>query len=245
MAKLVLSSCKIYVDNYDISGDSNEGTLDFATPALDATTFSDVVSRVKIPGLSEAKIALGVLYDASTAYVPDDEMWTWRNGMTAKIVTVCPATGVDGEVAYCLKGLGASYEQGGSVGDVKKGTWNIEGGGGTGLAFRGTISKNATAGVAAGGNGSSYELGLLGTGHTMYSVLHVYSITGGTLNVTVYSDTATNFPSATSRIAHTNATATTAEWLTLAGPIADDTFWRCTYTYDGTLAKFVHVFAIV
>ena len=78
MAKYVLTDCKIYVDDYNISGDSNSGTLELTTPALDASTFSSVTARTKIPGLSEMKASIGVLYDATTAYIPDDEIDTWK-----------------------------------------------------------------------------------------------------------------------------------------------------------------------
>ena len=245
MGKYVLTNCKIYVDNYDISGDANAGTLDISTPALDSTTFNDAGAKSKICGLDDVKASISVLYDNTTAYTPDDEIDTWRGGMTAKAVTICPTTGVAGEVAYCFKGLGATYSHGGSVGEVKKGTWSIEGAGDTGAIVRGTVSSNVLAGVTGAGNGTSLELGLLGTGKTLYSVLHVYSINGGTLAVTVYSDTATNFPSGISRIVHTPATTTTAEWSMLAGAVADDTWWRIQYTYAGTLVKFVHSMAIV
>jgi len=245
MAKYVLTDCKIYVDDYNISGDSNSGTLELTTPALDASTFSSVTARTKIPGLSEMKASIGVLYDATTAYIPDDEIDTWKGGMTAKVVTICPTTGATGEVAYSFKGLGASYSQGGSVGEVKKGTWNIEGGGGTGPAVRGNVISNVLAGVTGNGNGTSYEYGLLGTGHTLYSIVHLYSIDGGSLFVNIYSDDHAGMTSSTIRITGGELDETTTVWQTLAGPVATDTWWRSVYTYDGTLAKFVHVMAIV
>ena len=246
MGKFVLTNCKLYVDNYDISGDANAGTLDISTPALDTTTFNDAAVKSKICGLDDVKASISVLYDNTTACVPDDEIDTWKSGMAAKAVTICPTTGVAGEVAYCFKGLGASYSQGGSVGEVRKGTWAIEGGGGTGAIVRGYVTSNVIAGVTAGGVGTSINFGLLGAGQTLHSIVHVYYLVGGTLYVNTYSDDNEAMTSHTARIAGGAIVASGTEWLTLAGAVATDTWWRCEYGYSGgTLAKFVHTLAIV
>jgi hypothetical protein len=70
----------------------------------------------------------------------------------------------------------------------------------------------------------------------MYAALHVRSVSGTnpTLDVVVQSDTV-GFPSATSRITFSQATATTNrhQFSSVAGAITDD-YWRVSYTIGGT-----------
>ena len=109
---------------------------------------------------------------------------------------------------------------------------------GSEILGRGTILKNATANVTTDGTGTAYELGAVGASETVYAAVHVHYLDGGTLDLAIQSDDNGSMTSATERIGFTNATATTSEWSTAAGAITD-TWWRVSWTYNGTACKFV------
>ena len=54
-----------------------------------------------------------------------------------------------------------------------------------------------------------------------------------TLDVIIESDDNGSFSSATTRITHTQATAATSEFLSVAGAVTDD-YWRASWTFGGT-----------
>lgn len=86
-------------------------------------------------------------------------------------------------------------------------------------------------------SGTAFQLGTLDAGETLYAALHVLDVPSGsspTLDVTIESDNASNFSSATTRITFAQKTATGSAWASLAGPIATDDYWRAKWTIGGT-----------
>jgi len=85
-------------------------------------------------------------------------------------------------------------------------------------------------------NGTSNQLGVLAAGETMHMALHVLAVSGTspTLDLIITSDTATGFPSATTRKTFSQKTAVGSDYLTLAGPIATDSWWRAQWTIGGS-----------
>ena len=154
------------------------------------------------------------------------------------IVTICPATGADGEVAYSFRSAQQSYTPiDGAVGDVAGFNVNATG---SDKLMRGTILKNATTAVTGDGDGTAYNLGAVSATQKVYAAIHTHSIDGGALSVTIYSDDAEGMVSPTPRIPMSKTTGVTSQWYELAGPVTD-TWWRASWYYTGTAAKFVIV----
>lgn len=143
--------------------------------------------------------------------------------------------GLEGAVAdtkaTIFKARVLQYVTAGVVGQLLPFTFEAKGQGTPGVdaTIFGLGSKTATA------SGTEAGLGVLATGQTMYAALHVMSVSGSspTLDVIIESD-ATGFATPTTRMTFAQKIAVGSEWLSLAGPIATDDFWRATWTIGGT-----------
>lgn len=237
MATTVLKNCKFYVDEFDLSSDVNQHSVSLAQDAVENTTFGSG-SRTYLPGLLQATHTHNGFFEAlATSDGPDDVL----NGLSSALVTVAPDTGAAGEIAYTTNSVTTDrVVVEGSVGDMAAFSYA---GNSTGQHYRGTILGDALTAVTSTGSGTAYQVGAIATGETGYASLHVVAWNATSLDVTVQSDDASGFPSATTQITFAQATGVTSEQLTVAGPVTDD-WWRIDYTLVGTSATFLVTFGI-
>jgi len=154
------------------------------------------------------------------------------------VITICPATGADGEVAYSFKSAQQAYTPiDGTVGDVAGFNVNATG---SGKLMRGKILKNTAVDVTTSGYGTAYNLGAVSATQKIYTAIHVYEIDGGTLEVRIASDDNEGFTSSTVREWFSMTTGVTSQWKERSGPFTD-TWWRTSWTYNGTACKFIVV----
>ena len=147
-------------------------------------------------------------------------------------VTIGMEGATDQTKAMFFKANLLQYNIAGAVGQLLPFSW--QGKGSSTPAVPGTIfgigSKTSSA------NGTSNQLGVLAAGETMHMALHVLAVSGTspTLDLIITSDTATGFPSVTTRKTFSQKTAVGSDYLTLAGPIATDSWWRAQWTIGGS-----------
>lgn len=238
MAQYILRDAKIWVAEFDLSGDHNQVTLANSVPELDRTTFGNG-SRRRLAGLETTELTASGFSD----FADDDvnEALHGRIGATAKPISVAPVDGADGGVAYTFQSLHFDYRDGGNVGEIA----NFEATARSkSKLIKGTVLEPGSAARGSSFNGTAREIGAVSATQKVYAALHVFAASGGTptLDVVVQSDTASNFPSPANQITFTQATAKTSEWKTANGAITD-TWWRIAVTIAGTGPSFT--FAVV
>lgn len=239
MAVNVALTHKIYVAQYDLSGDHAKVSVDDGVSELNAMVFGNTARHV-VAGFYEPVFSGEgfVTFGATAVHT------SLRNNLAVADVpvTVSPESGAVGETAIFMKAVQARYNVGGKVNEVLPFTVRAVG--------RGRPAIGGKIFVAAGNKSSSgtssvIQLGTPSASQRVYAALHVLSASGTspTLDVIVKSDDGSGFASPTNRITCTQATGATSEFKELAGPISDD-YWRVDYTIGGTNPVFSFVVAV-
>lgn len=242
----VLENVRLFMGGADYTGQSNKIEVAAESEEKDVTTFASVDANGKLwkdvlGGIASAKIAQGGFWGAGDTSRVDDDMWAALGGAGAW--TGCPIAANVGSVALFTKALRASYQLGGSVGDVAPWT------GGLASAFpllRGVCMHPPGTARTSTGTGTSVQLTSVAAGKQLYAAAHVLSVAGtGTPTITlkIQSDDNTNFTSATDRITFTAATARTGQVLRTPGAIADD-WYRVAWTISGTGPSFLFMVSL-
>lgn len=233
MAHKVLTDAKIWLAEYDLSGDMNAVAIDYGVNVVDDTMFGDT-TEVGLGGVRQVALeASGHVEEASSG--SGDALFT-KLGATDIPLSVSPDGQTAGEVAYTFKALEASYNPNGEHGEAFAFTVSATG---AGELVRGTIMVSPASAITATGNSTARQLGAVAADEKVYAALHVIAASGTTptLDVVVQSDDAQAFTTATGRITFTQATGVTSEWLSADGAITDD-WWRISYTLGGTNPSF-------
>jgi len=232
MAELVITNGKLLFGGYDFSGNMNALAINAGAEILDKTTIG-ATSRQRIAGLKTMEMQHEGFWSAGTGE-PDGILFG-KVGGTSDPMTISPTSGADGDDAFISSVLVGEYSPGGAIGEVMP--FSVSAELNEDELVRGTVMHNATR--TAGGSGTARQLGAVGATQKLYAALHITSITGGTLTVTVESDNASGMTSPITQATFTAATAIGGEWLApIAGAIADD-WWRVSWTYTGTTVDFI------
>lgn len=233
MSFQVLTNCKIYLDAYDISGNSNKIDLKYGAESLDNTTFGSTY-KSRQAGLCSADVQIDGFYEVdatSAATYKIDDIVDANFGVTGKLLTICPTTGAQGEVAFMVPSMIGEYNIGASVGEILPFTFS---GQNTDVLARGTVMENAAKTSTA--NGTARQLGATSATQKVYAGLHILAASGTnpTLDVKIQSATVEGFGTPVDRITFAQATAIGSQWATaISGPITE-TWWRATWTIGGT-----------
>lgn len=226
----VYKDVKIYIDGFDISGQSNSLKLDYGFDEVEVTPFGSEC-HYSLPGLAKLAFDLEGLA-ASDGLEGSEDVLSARLGGSAAVFSLCPLTGAAGEAAYFTKGIDYKYEAGAAVGEAYK--FSAGGSGVNTPLVRGLIL--ATGQKTTSGSGIAYNLGAVAEGKKLYAALHVLSVDGSspTLDVAIESDDAQGFASPITRATFPQMTARGAQYLApVSGPITD-TWWRVTWTIGGS-----------
>lgn len=240
MSIVTLNDARIWLDGYDLSGDSNQVDLDWEAETKDRTTFGDNGKRTKAAGLETTMAAVKVFADFAAG--DSDAALAAMVGQADKVNTWA-VDDVAGSVAYFTRAIHAKRQPLASkVGELTLTDAAFEGSSNEGL-LRGQLLL-AKVTVSAGASGAGIQVGAVSSGQSVYAALHVFEVTGGgTLTAKVQSDDNSGFTSATDRITFTGATALGAQFGSAAGAITDD-YWRVTYTLSAGTATFAVPIAI-
>lgn len=222
-----LVDAKIWVDEFDLSGDHNKGTLTVDQDAVQFTAFTSTSPppRVFKPGLTKVGFDLSGFWSAAE---PDA---TYFAALAAEgVMTLAAEGGPAGDTAYLFQSLQAEYTPfQDAIGDAH--TFAVSGVG-KGEWVGGTILHNAT--VSATGDGTAFEVGAVADGEILYAAIHVITGTGTTLDVIVESDSQEDFlGTPATQVTFTQLTGAGSEWgAKVAGPITD-TWFRTSHTVVG------------
>lgn len=99
------------------------------------------------------------------------------------------------------------------------------------------LSNTLATAKSTTANGTAFDLGTVSSCQRLIGVLHVTQISARSI-FTIQSATSSGFTSPSTRITFTETTAIGAELPTpVAGPIADHSFWRGTFTMSSSGAQ--------
>ncbi|HPW21217.1 MAG TPA: hypothetical protein PLE61_10425 [Vicinamibacterales bacterium] len=239
MSLQVLKNAKIYLAQYDVSGDFNQVSLQLDTESLDATTFGQT-AKIALPGLESVRLT-GKVFRQVDAAAPKIEDILKANLAVAQVpLSLSPLGGAAGDSAWCFKAGVASLSTGFVVGQFPAADLSAVMTGGA--LVRGLVLDTGTK--VAGGTGTAYLLGAVAASQRVYAALHILALSGGTFTAKVQSDDAAGMATPTDRLTFTAATAKGSEWKDAAGAITD-TYWRASWTLTGGSVTFALVAGIL
>lgn len=230
MASFVLTDAKIWVAQYDLSGDMNAVALEEAVDPKDATTFG-AGTRIHKGGLADVRLSAEGLFNADLTDAVVPSLIGNTNSLVPLSVAAQGAT--EGNVAHIFPASLAEYQFGAPVGEMlafslqAAAVRTIPGSGTRARLARGQILLSTQK--TATGSGTAFQLGAVGATQKLYVAMHVLAQSGGTPTLRVQSDDNGGFASATTRA----TSGSIADWLVVNGPITDD-WWRADWTFSGT-----------
>lgn len=147
-------------------------------------------------------------------------------------------SGDEGTLAYGLRAsVGDFTPIQGAIGE--RGNFTLSARASNTRPVRGTIFHDGDTARSATANGTARQLGAISSTQKLYAAIACLSGSpSDTLDVTVESDNAEGFPSATTRVTFAQIKAAgMSEWKELSGPITDD-WWRIVWTIGGAGPSF-------
>jgi hypothetical protein len=223
VSSFAFTDATIWVAGYDFTGDSNQLALSVSVDELDNTTFGSGGYRSKIGGLRQTELEVGGFWQSATTDAVDPQVFP-NLGTADRVVTLAPD---DAETtpAYMFQAVKLGYTLFGQIGEVTPFSLTAQGSNGIGTV-RGQVAKAKGSVSATGVLGSVVNLGAPTSTQYVYATLHVFSA-GTTITVQVQSDTASNFPSATTQATIGPITSAGGTFMTrVAGPFVGETHWR-------------------
>lgn len=234
MTQLAFIDATILAGPTDLSGQSNEISLEAQADAQESTTFRSGGWRERQGGLKSGSFDVKGFFDAGTLALPDDSLFA---NLGARMpLTVSPNAPVDGGLAYLLPVMRGKYQWGGQIGELLP----FEAGGESdGLIARGAYGETGVN--VASGNGAAVNLGAVAPNQKLVAALHVVSVAGTaapTLTARIESDDSGAFATPVTRGTFQAATGLTSEWLEIPSPGVGETFWRVSWVITGTTPSF-------
>jgi hypothetical protein len=234
MAILIFKDCRLFIGQYNLSGDINQVQLGYSAGPLDQTVFGNS-TKVNIAGLTEIQLSHSGLTQFGNASVD--------NALNSQItvdnvpITIIPSNAAVGDPAYFFRGVTTQWQWGGSVGDLNKFSSSA---GSTGEdLIKGMVLENGNTARNAAGNTASVTVGAATANQYVYAALHVLAFNGTNVTCIVQSAAASNFATPNNRITFTAANATGSQYaMRIAGPVTD-TFWRVNYAGTFNSVNFV------
>lgn len=230
MTTLAFTDSLVFIGEHDATSDANQVGLQVSADDLDVTTFGSGGYRDRIGGLRSATVNLNAFTSAGDGEI-DPALFA---NITSRLpVSIAPEGNTEGVTAYSLEATQFDMSWGAQIGQVHEITATMMSSGQGTPVVRGRLEAIRAA-RSSSSNSTGSQLGALSADQRLYSALHVFATTGSpTLDVVIQSDNAGGFASPTSRITHTQATAATSEFSSVAGAIADD-HWRASWTFGGS-----------
>lgn len=236
MSKFVLLNCRLFAVGADLTGASNKIELSSEVEDKETTNYNSNGYKELLGGLGSAEVMAEGQWEAADVTKVDNASWSQLGGVGPW--TACPDNAAVGDLAYITQCLRSSYSLGGSVGDVAP--WSGKGASAWPLV-RGQMAHPAGTARTTTGVGTAVQLGAVTAGKRLYAALHVLSVAGTTPSITarIESDNAVGFPSATTQLTFTAATAAGGEALRTSGSAITDDWFRVAWTISGSSPSFL------
>jgi len=107
MTANVLQDVKIFVNQYDLSGNHNQLSLNYVSEIKDATTFESTYKK-KVVGLKSISLLAQGYFDASSIGRSDPVYWGNLSTQDTGI-TICPNGSTSGDSCIMFRGLKGEY----------------------------------------------------------------------------------------------------------------------------------------
>lgn len=241
MAKFVLTGVRAFANAADLTSNSNKVEITADVEDKDVTNYGSAGWKEILGGLASSQISAEGQWEALDPSKVDDASWSQLGGIGPW--TVGPVGAAVGDLAYFTNALQSSYQLGGQVGDVAPWTGKATG---SWPMVRGQIAHPPGTARTSTGVGTGVNLGAVAAGKRLYASLHVLSVAGTTPSITarVESDDAIGFPSATTQLTFTAATAVGGQILRTTGSAITDSWFRVAWTISGTTPSFLFAAAL-
>lgn len=234
MGAYILKDCEAYLGGYDLTGNTNQLTIADELDMLDDTNFGSGGARSFKSGLHAVAGMISGFASVSAGASDEDAVLAANIGLPDVPLSISATDGTVGEPVTFINAVQGTYSPpNGTVGELAKFSANFSGRGTRMLV--GDILHPATSRTSSA-SGTAVQTGALSATQYLYAVLHVTAVSGTspTLDVIVESDSASNFPSTTTRVTFTQKTAIGSQYATrVAGAITDD-WWRVSWTIGGS-----------
>lgn len=229
---VLLDNLAVYYGGYAIQGNQNACNFRVSAAELTEGRFGDT-HDCKYPGILTPEVSVGGFYNTTD----DAVIFPNINGTRTSLpLSLCPpyapgaTPGADGNTAYLITGCDFMYELGAAHGELLPYTLKRMPRSG-GSVVRGQVLLPSAV-VSSTTTGTAINLGAVSATQKLVVALHMFAVTGGTWTLTIESDTASNFPSATTQLTFTGATAIGSEVKELATAVTD-TWCRAVLTKSG------------
>lgn len=232
---MILTSPKILIGGYDVTGYHNKISAPITMREMDAQAFGRT-GKMRLAGQTDLVMTHSGFWEGGATSI--DALLRGIN--TNNVLSLCPQSGAEGEQAWFTNVLNLKYETLGKVGDLNPFAGAAYASGDN--ILNGKIMKAAP--ITASGTGTGYELGGALTTQKLYAAMHVTATSGNanrTLDVIIQSDDTGAFESPTPRMTFNQVTtAVGAEFLApvVVSPAITDTWWQVSYTRGGTTGSF-------
>jgi hypothetical protein len=231
MAITPLTDAVIIVDGEDVSGVSNEVTIQHNVAPLNGTTFGRL-TKVNVAGVMDDQFGAKGFYDPATLQV-DGKVFQaapalMGPGSSLANLTVLTSNTL-GAVGYGMQAVLNRYTTLGQHGELIP--YELDGVPGASGLIRGFNLLQGQK-VATGQDTPNTTLGAVTSGQRVFAQFQCTQIVGGNVTMRLLS-AVTNWGTPTTRITFTLRTTKGGEWIELAGPVTD-TFWRADWTQTAT-----------
>ena len=229
----VLKDVKIYYEELDLSGQSNEGALEYEVEPLDDTVFGDTTRSAK-GGLLSCSMVVSGFVDLDEA--GQDERLFAELNTQGEVMSIIFQGEAENNVGYMFQPLLHQYDLTGELGTLF--AFEIEATNRGAKLIRATM-LGAELTATANGTSTARQLGAVTASQRVYAAIHVLSVSGSspTLNVLLRSDDSSGMGTPTTQITFSEATAAISQFLSAAGAIDDD-WWDISFTITGGSPSF-------
>lgn len=213
-----MTDCTAWIGGLAVTTYSNELSVSTSVEEQDVTPFGST-ARSFIGGLKTTEANLSGFWESAV-----DAAGVTNLGVVNQACTFASSTTEGAAVAMAQ--LGAfSYDRGGGVGEVNPFSLDMSGTDGVGTVH-GLLAKAKGDVSATGVLGSVVNITGPTSSQYVYCAFHVFTA-GTTITIELQSDTAANFPSATTQATIGPLTATGGTWMTrVAGALSGEDYWR-------------------
>lgn len=245
MSSFTLTDAKIWVNNYDLSGDMNAVALEEGVEAQDATTFG-AGTRTRKGGVRGVRMTAAGFLNANGTNGSDDVLPVVVGNVppNLNVISIGPQGAAEGSPAFILPASILRYGFGDALDamlpfNLEASTARTQVGTPTRPSLaRGTVLLSSQKTTT--GNGTAFNLGAVAAGQKLYVAVHGLAQSGGIPTLIVQSDSASNFPSPTDQL---TLVGPSADFRAVAGPITD-TWWRASWSFSGTSFTAIVIAAI-
>ncbi len=232
----ILVDAKLYVAQFNLSGDMNNIAMKSSPQLKDDTAFGATYATQKGGGALIKTNLSGAGFVQSGATAVEDVI-QGRLGTDSVLITVAAEGGDAGESCRFFKGVFSAYDADMTIGELHKFAFAAEnsGLGGNNPLIRGTIFEDSKTSRTTASNTATRTLGAIAAGQKIYAGLHLTAFVGTDVTFTLKS-AVTDWATPTTRATFTQNVAVGSEYITPVAGAITDTFWR--FEWTGTFTSF-------